>query len=69
LPIAYFSKTMAPIECNYEIYDKEMLAIVKSLKEWRPELERTAQRIQIFTDHKSLEYFMSSKNLNSRQAR
>jgi hypothetical protein len=37
-PIAYFSKTMAPTECNYNIYDKEMLAIVKSLDQWRPEL-------------------------------
>ena len=30
-PVAYFSKTMAPAECNYDIHDKEMLAIVKSL--------------------------------------
>jgi Reverse transcriptase (RNA-dependent DNA polymerase)/RNase H-like domain found in reverse transcriptase/Retroviral aspartyl protease len=37
-PVAYFSKTMAPAECNYEIHDKEMLAIVRSLAEWRPEL-------------------------------
>jgi transposase InsO family protein len=69
LPVAYFSKTMAPAECNYEIHDKEMLAIVRSLKEWRPELEGTAKRIQIYTDHKALEYFMTSKNLNARQAR
>jgi hypothetical protein len=30
-PVAYFSKTMAPAECNYEIHDKEMLAIIRSL--------------------------------------
>ena len=68
-PVAYFSKTMAPAECNYGIHDKEMLAIVKSLDQWRPELEGTAKRIQIFTDHKALEYFMTTKQLTGRQAR
>ena len=37
-PVAYFSKTMAPAECNYEIHDKEMLAIIRSLSQWRAEL-------------------------------
>ena len=68
-PVAYFSKTMAPAECNYEIHDKEMLAIVKSLKEWRPELQGTHSRIKIYTDHRALEYFMSTKQLTARQAR
>ena len=68
-PVAYFSKTMSPAECNYEIHDKEMLAIVKSLAEWRPELHNTASRVKIYTDHKALEYFMTTKQLNSRQAR
>ena len=68
-PVAFFSKTMAPAECNYEIHDKEMLAIVKSLEQWRPELQSTHNRIKIFTDHKSLEYFMTTKRLTARQAR
>jgi hypothetical protein len=68
-PVAYFSKTMAPAECNYEIHDKEMLAIAKSLAEWRPELHGSAARVKIYTDHKALEYFMTTKQLNSRQAR
>ena len=38
-PIAFFSKTMASVECNYEIHDKEMLAIIRALEEWRAELE------------------------------
>jgi RNase H-like domain found in reverse transcriptase len=46
-----------------------MLAIVRSLEEWRPELHNTAQRVQIFTDHKALEYFITTKQLTSRQAR
>src|SRR6266536_3361180 len=68
-PVAYFSKTMALAEYNYGIHDKEMLAIVRSLDQWRPELQSTAKRIQIFTDHKALEYFMTTKQLTGRQAR
>ena len=38
-PVAFFSKTMQPAELNYDIHDKEMLAIILSLSEWRTELE------------------------------
>jgi hypothetical protein len=62
-PVAFFSKTMAPAEYNYGIHDKEMLAIVRSLDQWRPELQGTVKRIQIYTDHKALEYFMTTKQL------
>ena len=37
-PVAYFLKKMSPQECNYEIYDKELLAIIRAFEEWRPEL-------------------------------
>jgi hypothetical protein len=67
-PIAYFSKTMAPAECNYEIHDKEMLAIIHSLSQWRVELQGIGSKVQIFTNHKALEYFMTTKQLTSRQA-
>jgi transposase InsO family protein len=67
--VAYYSKTMAPAECNYEIHDKEMLAVVKSLDQWRPELQGTANRIKVYTDHKALEYFMTTKQLTAWQAR
>ena len=46
-----------------------MLAIVKSLSHWRAELQGTPHKLEIYTDHKALEYFMSSKALNARQAR
>ena len=39
--VAFFSRKMAPAECNYEIYDKEFLAIVRCFEEWRPDLEGT----------------------------
>lgn len=69
LPVAYYSKTMAPAELNYEVHDKEMLAIIKGFKNWRAELTSTPHQIRVFTDHKALEYFMTSKTLNARQAR
>ena len=68
-PIAIYSKNLLPAECNYEIYDKELLAIVRCLEHWRPELESIDVPVQIFTDHKSLEYFMHTKELTRRQAR
>jgi predicted aspartyl protease len=68
-PVGYFSKTMTPAELNYQIHDKEMLAIVKSLQQWRADLARTNTVVRVWTDHKSLEYFMTTKQLNQRQAR
>ena len=70
-PVAYFSKKMSPQECNYEIYDKELLAIVRAFEEWRPELATTDPKevVQVLSDHRSLEYFMTTKELNRRQAR
>ena len=68
-PVAFMSKRMAPAECNYEIYDKELLAIIRAFEEWHPELAGTLDPIHVITDHKNLEYFMSSKQLNRRQAR
>jgi hypothetical protein len=60
-PVAYFSKTMAPAECNYEIHDKEMLAIVRALEHWRAELMGLQTQLPIYSDHKALEYFMTKR--------
>ncbi|SLM35328.1 retrotransposon nucleocapsid protein [Lasallia pustulata] len=68
-PVAFYSKNMVPAECNYEIYDKELLAIIRCLEHWRPELEATELPVEIFTDHKALEHFMTSKELTRRQVR
>ncbi|SLM38893.1 Zinc finger, H2C2-type, histone UAS binding [Lasallia pustulata] len=68
-PVAFYSKNMVPAECNYEIYDKELLAIICCLEHWRPELEATELPVEIFTDHKALEHFMTSKELTRRQVR
>jgi hypothetical protein len=37
-PVAYFSKKHSLAECNYEIYDKELMVIICAFEEWRPEL-------------------------------
>lgn len=68
-PVAFFSKKHSSVECNYEIYDKELLAIIRCFEEWRPELEGSENPILVLSDHRNLEYFMSTKMLNRRQAR
>jgi len=68
-PVAFYSKKHSPAECNYEIYDKELMAIVRTFEEWRPHLEGSRHPIQVLSNHKKLEYFMSMKLLNRRQAR
>lgn len=67
-PCAFFSKKNSPAECNYEIYDKEMLAIIKCLKEWSGDL-RSVKSFQIRSDHKNLQYFMTARHLTERQMR
>ena len=68
-PVAFLSKSLSPVEWNYKIYDKEMLAIVRALEEWRHFVEGAEHRCEIWTDHKNLEYFMTAKKLNRCQAR
>ena len=63
-PIAFFSKSLSPIKQNYEIHDKEMLAIICALEEWRHYPESTPCQFEVWTDHKNLEYFHMSKKLN-----
>ena len=67
-PVAFFLKKMNPAECNYEIYDKELLAIVRAFEEWRPKLAGTdpKQPVKVLSDYKNLKYFMSTKQLNRR---
>lgn len=68
-PVAFLSKKMTPAECNYDIYDKELLAIIRAFEEWEPELAGTKDPIEVITDHNNLRGFMAHKLLNRRQAR
>jgi len=68
-PVAFYSKKHSPVECNYEIFHKELMAIVRTFEDWSPHLEGSRHPIQVLSDHKNLEYFMSTKLLNRRQVR
>ena len=68
-PVAFMSKKMLPTECNYEIFDKELLAIVNAFETWTAELGFVEAPTLVLTDHKNLEYFTTTKKLNRRQAR
>ena len=62
-PVAFYNKSMILTECNYHIYNKELLAIIRCFKHWCPELEHTDLPIQVFTDHQALKTFMKNKEL------
>jgi hypothetical protein len=68
-PNAYHSRKLAPAELNYEIHDKELLAIVEAFKQWRVYLEGSRYPVKVWTDHKNLIYFTTTKVLNKRQVR
>jgi hypothetical protein len=63
-PVTYFSNKHTQAECNYQIYHKELLAIIRKFEEWRPELEEARHPILVLSDHKNLKYFMTTKQLN-----
>jgi hypothetical protein len=67
-PVAFYSWKMIATELNYDIHNKEMLAIVSSFKEWRRYLDGTEHSIVVFSDYKNLEYFTTTKVLNYCQA-
>jgi len=68
-PVAFLFKSLNEMEKNYEIHDKEMLAIIRGLENWRHLLEDIHFKFEVWTDHKNLEYFMKVQKLNRRQAR
>ena len=53
---------------EFKIHNKEMLAIIHALEEWRHFLEGATHLVEIWTNHKNLEYFMTAKKLNRCQA-
>ena len=67
--VAFIFKSLSDTERNYEIHDKEMLAVVRCLEAWRYFLEGMTIKFEIWTDHKNLEYFIKVQKLNRRQAR
>jgi len=68
-PIAFYSWIFSAPELNYNIHDKELLAIFEAFKIWQHYLEGSTSPIDIVTDHKNLEYFSTTKILMRRQAK
>ena len=59
-PVAFLSKSLNKTEKNYEIHNKEMLAVIKGLENWRHLLKGTKFKFEIWTDYKNLEYFIKT---------
>ena len=68
-PCGYISHSFNPAEQNYEIYDRELLSIVRGLETWRHYLHGSPVPTVILSDHKNLTYFCTAQKLNHRQAR
>ena len=68
-PCAYLSEGFTEAERNYEIYDRELLGIIRALKAWRHYLEGSGHPVTILSDHKNLTYWRNPQRLNRRQAR
>ena len=66
-PVTYDSYQLNDAEKSYPVHEKELLAIVKALKKWRSHL--LGAHFEVFTDHQTLEYFQSQKEMSRRQMR
>ena len=67
--VDFHSRKINKHEIDYEIHDKELLAITSVFKEWSRYLEGAINKINIYTDHEELKWFANNKPLNCRQAR
>ena len=68
-PCAYMSHKMLPAETRYATHEKELLAIVRACKDWRPYLHGNPFTVRVCTDHNSLQYLKTQPSLTARQAR
>ncbi len=68
-PVAFYSETLSEAERNYDVYNRELLAIVKSLKHWRVYLAGAPHQIIIHTDHANLLYWKEPRKISRRVAR
>ena len=68
-PVAFHSRKLSPAERNYDIHDKELLAILVVFMEWKHYLEGTEKPITVYTDYQNLQYFLTTKAWTHRQIR
>src|SRR5437660_12936102 len=66
-PVTFHSCKMEKAERNYEIHDKELLAIVTAFEVWHHHCHGSQFPIQVITDYNNLRYFMTTSKLNQRQ--
>jgi hypothetical protein len=67
--VAYFSKKLSPAESNYKIHNKKLLAIIRTMEEWKGELIGVKNPFVVLFDHKNLQYFITIGKLSERQVR
>jgi hypothetical protein len=67
--VGYYSKALNPAERNYDIWDREFLAVIKALGNWRHILIGTPHKITVWTDHANLQYYRQPQKVNRRVAR
>jgi RNase H-like domain found in reverse transcriptase len=63
------SKTFSETERKYEIYDRELLGIIRALKEWRHYIQESGHMTVVYSDHKDLTYFQTAQKLDDQQVR
>jgi hypothetical protein len=68
-PIAYFSRQLNSAEHNYPVHEKELLAIVHAVRQWRHHLQGAQHTVTTSTDHVTLRYFHQQPKLSQRQVR
>jgi hypothetical protein len=68
-PVAFLSKTFTDTEWRYEIYDRELLGIIRALKEWRHYIQGSGHTTLIHMDHWNLTYFRKAQKLSDWQVR
>ena len=68
-PVAYRFRKFSGPELNYDVHDKELLAIVDAFEEWQAYLEESRHPIVVYSDHKNLSYLTTTKKLNRQQVR
>ena len=66
-PVAYRSRKFSGPELNYDVHNKELLAIVDAFEEWRAYLKGSRYPIVVYSDHKNLSYFTTTMKLNRQQ--
>jgi len=68
-PVVFYSKTFSPAKRNYDIHDRELLAIIRALEAWRHYIQGSGHSTVVLSDHQNLTAHKEAKKLNRRQAR